>query len=140
MGSAKDVMELFAERDIRQYFSSFDGWGVAPVKGTPACVPLYRAARGKWAGVEEAFVAVSFSKKPGDDIVSALDQLPGSQRSRAKMYLLTPQAADTSAVPPHIRVLLMSAFAYTGSELVWLTRKKNSQEFCREESVQPAAP
>jgi hypothetical protein len=35
MGSSKDVMELFAERDIRQIFSEYDGWKIAPVTGSP---------------------------------------------------------------------------------------------------------
>lgn len=139
MGSTKDVMELFAERDIRQHFSHYNGWSVAPVSGLRPGASVYRLTKGKWNGIEEAFVAVSFSKTPGEEVAGILDQLPGDTRTKVKKYLLTPQATDTSAVPPHIRILLMNAFAFSGADLLWLTRKKNAQVFGRESSGQPAA-
>lgn len=135
MGSAKDVMELFAERDIRRVFSTSDGWSITPV-GTPACTGyFYRVSRSKWVGEEVAFIAVSFDKSPGEDVINALDLLPGSQGSRTKKYLLTPQAADTSAVPPHVKHLLMNAFTFEGGQVIWLTKKKNARKFPAEQAV-----
>ena len=135
MGSTKDVLELFAERDIRQRFSGFDGWAVTPLNGKRSDAYFYKITRGKWGGVEEAYIAVSFSHEPDEGVISALDQLVNGPLTRPKKYLLTPQGTDTSYVPPHIRVLPMNAFAYAGGELIWLTRKKNARQFDREVPV-----
>ena len=133
MGSTKDVMELFAERDIRQHFSPYDGWTIAPVNGSQSGNYLYKATRGRWVGVETAYIAVSLGRTAGDEVIGALDTLPVEPRSKTKKFILAPQAADTSAVPPHMKVLIMSAFAFAGKDLVWLTKKKNAQEVVRKQ-------
>lgn len=132
MGSSKDVMELFAERDIRRVFSVYDGWNVTPVTASPYAGRFFRVSRNKWVGEEVAFIAVSFDRTPDEDLINALDTLPNGQGSKTKKYLLTPQAADTSAIPPHVRILLMNAFAFTEGKLVWLTKKKNARTFSTE--------
>ena len=129
MGSTRDVMELFAERDIRWLFSECNGWKVAPANGSLPAGRLYRATRGKWVGDEVAFIAVSFDPVPRWESVSAPDALPDGQGSQTKKYLLTPQATDTSGIPSHIRILPMNAFAFAEGELVWLTRKKNAVRY-----------
>lgn len=129
MGSSKNVLELFAERDIRQLFSEYDGWKAVPVAGQNAAGCFYQLTRGRWTGVETAYLGVSFDSVPKKECLAALDSLPDGGGSKTKKFLLTPQATDTSAVPPHIRVLLMSAFAFSDGNLVWLTKKKNARKF-----------
>lgn len=124
MGSPKDVMQLFAERDIRQLFSEYDGWTVTPVAGQNAAGRFYQLTRGKWTETEIGFLGVSFDLTPKKDCLAAPDLLPDGKGSKTKKFLLTPQATDTSVVPPHIRVLLMSAFAFSDGNIVWLTKKK----------------
>ncbi len=136
MGSQKDVMTTFAERDIRQRFSLFEGWNVAPVNGVLSGGCLYRASRNRLYHEETVFVSVSFDEVPGDECIAVLEALPSSRGSRVKKFLLTPQATDTRAVPPHVGVLPMSAFAFADGKLVWLTKKKNACQFHPE----PAAP
>jgi len=132
MGSPKDVMELFAERDIRQMLPEYDGWTIERVQGSqvPGC--FYRISRSKWVGTEIGFIAVSLDLEPKEELISALDSLPDGRGSRTKKYLLTPQATDTSGIPPHIHVLLMTAFAFADGNLVWLTKKKNARKFVME--------
>jgi len=132
MGSSKDVMELFAERDIRQVFPTYDGWTTTPVSTSSPVGCFYRVSKKKWVGDEIAFIAVSFDRAPTEDLINALDALPNGQGSKTKKYLLTPQAADTSAIPPHVRILLMNAFAFAEGKLVWLTKKKNARNFSTE--------
>jgi hypothetical protein len=132
MGSQKDVMALFAERDIRQLFSGYDGWNVEPVHRNGR--NYYRVSRNKWVGEEVVLIAVSFDPVPTDDIFTVFDNQPDGWSTRTKKYLLTPQATDTSAIPPHIRILLMRAFAFTGGKLVWLTNKKNAMRFVPRET------
>ena len=129
MGSTRDVMELFAERDIHRLFSEYDGWKITPVNVPGSPGTIYRISRGKWGGEESAFIAVSFDRVPQEKSVSALDMLPNGQGSRTKKYLLTPMAAETSAIPPHIKILRMTAFAFARGELVWLTKKLNAMRF-----------
>jgi hypothetical protein len=139
MGSLKDVMETFAERDIRQLFSQYDGWNVAPVAGIKPAGRFYRITRGKWSGVETAFIAVSFERVPREDFVAVLDTLADGQGARTKKFLLTPQATDTSCIPPHIRILLMNAFAFSEGRLVWVTKKKNAMCYPQKESTSVSA-
>jgi hypothetical protein len=136
MGSQKDVMTTFAERDLRQQFSEFNGWNIAPINGMKSSVSLFRASRNRLYHDEIAFIAVSFDPIPEDGCITALDALPSSRGSRVKKFLLTPQATDTSFVPPHVQVLLMKAFAFVDGDLVWLTKKKNARQYC----PAPAAP
>lgn len=139
MGSQKDVMETFAERDIRQLFSEYDGWNVAPVAGTKPAGRFYKITRGQWVGVETAFIAISFDQVPKDDFVAVLDTLADGQGARTKKFLLTPQATDTSFIPPHIRILLMNAFAFSEGRLVWLTKKKNAMCYPQKECTPVSA-
>lgn len=130
MGSMKDVLEVFAERDLRHFFSEFDGWKITPVNSALTSGGVYRITRGSWGREEVAYVAVSFDKAVGPEAIAALDIQPnGSRTTRTKKYLLTPQAAGTDCVPPHIRILLMNAFAFSEGNLVWLTKKKNARRF-----------
>jgi hypothetical protein len=135
MGSSKDVMELFAERDIRQMFSEHEGWNVVPLPGTQPAGRFFQITRGKWNGVEVAYVAISFDRVPDEEFINALNVMSNGQGSKTKKYLLTPQAADTSVVPHNIRILLMNAFAFSEGQLVWLTKKKNAKRFVQEQAV-----
>nr|WP_321351175.1 hypothetical protein [uncultured Methanoregula sp.] len=135
MGSSKDVMATFAERDIRQRFSEHEGWNVAPVGGVKSPNGLYRASRNRGYYDEIAFVSVSIDQVPQEDCILGLDALPASRGSRVKKYLLTPQATDTSSIPPHVGIILMNAFAFDRGELVWLTKKKHARRFSQEQAV-----
>ena len=133
MGSSKDVMELFAERDLRQHFTEYDGWKITAVTDVPMGVYLYRVSKNKWVGEEVAYVALSLNQTPADTTLAALDAVSGTKGSQTKKYLLTPQAANTACVPPHVRIILMNAFAFAEGQLVWLTKKKNAKQFACEQ-------
>jgi hypothetical protein len=129
MGSHKDVMILFAERDLRRFFSEYDGWNLAPLTSAASTGCLYRASRNRVYHDETAFISVSFDPVPTEESILALESLPSSRGSRVRKYLLTPQATNTRTVPPHVGILLMDAFAFTAGELIWLTRKKNARQY-----------
>jgi hypothetical protein len=135
MGSEKDVMELFAERDIRQMLPEYEGSGIEKVKGPGLPGTFFRISRSRWIGTEVAFVAVSLDPVPKEELISALDSLPDGNGSLTKKYLLTPQATKTAGIPPHVRVLPMTAFAFAEGKLVWLTKKKNALKFEQEKEV-----
>ena len=139
MGSPKDVLVVTAERDIRHLFSEYEGWKVAPVTGAQPAGRFFRVTRNKWAGDEMVFIAVSFDPVPKEEFVSILDTLPNGQGPRTKKYLLTPQATNTSGIPPHIKILPMNTYAFDRGELVWLTKKKNAKR-CVKEPAAAAIP
>jgi hypothetical protein len=129
MGSQKDVMAIFAERDIRQAFSENDGWKITQLNISPSDGSLYRISRYKWGGGDDvAFVKVSFDPAPDAEAIKALEALPEGKRSRTAKYLLTPRATNTADIPANIRILPMTAFTFDGETLVWLTKKKNARK------------
>lgn len=147
MGSSKDVMELFAERDLRHLLPQYEGWTIESVERhkIPGC--FYRVSRSKWVGTEVAFIAVSLDPAPGELLLQTLDSLPAGRGSITTKYLLTPRGTDTSVVPPHVKILLMTSFAFVDGELVWLTKKKFARHYpCEpepvptEKSAAPAIP
>jgi hypothetical protein len=135
MGSLKDVMELFAEREIRQLFSDYDGWKLTPADGSRIAGRFYWVSRYYRGKDEIALIGVSFDPEPSDESINALDMLPSSRGCRAKKYLLTPQATNISDIPPHIQVLHMNAFAFVEGNLIWLTKKKNAKRFTSEQAI-----
>jgi len=138
MGSQKDVMELFAERDLRQHFSEYDGWKIAPAANVPSGVYMYRVSKSKWVGEEVAYVALSLNQVPTDATLAALDSIPETGRAKARKYLLSPQAVNTACVPPHVRIILMNSFAFMEGKLVWLTKKKHAKQFACKPAAVPA--
>ena len=98
MGSQKDVMALFAERDLRQLFSGSDGWKIEPL---PLNGDLYyRVSRDEWVGEEVVLVAVSFDPSPQHDLFAVFDHQPDGWSARTRKYMLTPRGTDTRAIPP----------------------------------------
>ncbi len=135
MGSAQDIMQTFANREIRAHFSPFDGWECqkTPSPATRDTVfILTRDFRGK---TETVALAVSFDEEPS---VTALEGIAAGHTGRHALkgqYLLVPKDANISAVPRHIRVLSMSAFGFSDGELIWLTKKKGVKHY-----IQPEVP
>jgi hypothetical protein len=136
MGAQKDTMVLFAEREIRQIFSGFDGWKITPVTVRPSAGNFYRVSRSLRAGDEVAFIGVSFDPEPKEETVRALDNLTDSRIPRTKKFILMPREAGTEALPSSIQVLPMTAFAFAGKKLVWLTKKKNAKRVIQELPVE----
>lgn len=122
-------MELFAERDLRHLLPQYEGWTIEPVEGmkVPGC--FYRVSRSKWVGTEVAFIAVSLDPVPGELLLQTLDSLPAGRGSITTKYLLTPRGTDASAVPPQVKILLMTAFAFVDGKLIWLTKKKFARHY-----------
>jgi hypothetical protein len=131
-------MELFAERDLRHLLPQYEGWTIEPVDlhKIPGC--FYRVSRCKWVGTEVAFIAVSLDPTPGDLLLQTLDTLPEGRGSITSKYLLTPKGTDTAAVPPTVKILLMTSFAFVDGELVWLSKKKFSRRYSPEPAPAPA--
>jgi hypothetical protein len=127
MGSAHDIMQTFAGRDLHAQFPEREGWewNVLPAEKTG--LAMYRVFRGDIHRYQEAVLAVSFECKPSEESVAALIAAPDGNRVRR--YLLVPQGADVSCVPSGIHILTMASYGFTGGKLTWLTNKKNAMRY-----------
>jgi hypothetical protein len=135
MGSAQDIMQTFADREIRMHFSHFDGWECqkAPSPATRDTVFLLtRNVRGK---KETIALGVSYDEEPSVTALAAVSAKYTGRNALKAQYLLVPKDANAASVPGHIRVLSMSAFGFSNGELIWLTKKKGAKHY-----IQPEAP
>lgn len=133
MGSAQDIMQTFASREIRVHFSPFDGWECqkAPSPATRDSVFLLtRDVRGKR---ETIALAVSFDEEPSAIALAGIAAEHTGRHALKGQYLLVPKDANVSSVPGHIRILPMSAFGFSDGELIWLTKKKGVKHYAQTE-------
>jgi hypothetical protein len=136
MGSMTDIMQTFAERDIRSLFSSFDGWECHPV---PNSVMAYRITRNLRGQRQNVYLAVSFDLIPDPAGIAALEALGKGDRAKKGSCLLVPQGTDISCVPSSIKVLPMTAFGFIDEELRWITKKKGAVRYATEAAPAAAA-
>jgi hypothetical protein len=131
MGFSSDIMHDFVAKEIRNIFSSYDGWQFLshPTgKGYDTLVSLERRNGGNRESVK---VLVTFDRS----IPSALpEELARADRpkdgtlARFECAVLAPQNADTSAVPSGIHVYTMKSFAFEGKELIWVKKPVRKNE------------
>jgi hypothetical protein len=129
MGSAQDIMQTFANKEIRAQFRDHDGWECkqVPSPGTrDAVFFLSREVRGK---KETVALAVSFDEEPSVTALAAVSAGHKGRNALKAQYLLVPKAADVSAVPKEIQILFMDAFGFVEGKLIWLTKKKNAKRY-----------
>jgi len=128
MGSTRDVMQIFADREIRAHFPKNDGWGCRQVPSPNhqdiSCI-LSRDTR---SGTQQIALVVTYDEVPS---VSSLDNLTTSMNKKLLKgrYLIVPKNTDTSSIPKEIRVIFMDSFGFIEGNLIWLTKKKNARHY-----------
>ena len=135
MGSAQDIMQTFACKEIRAHFRDHDGWECrqVPYPGTrDATFLLSRDVRGR---KETVALAVSFDEEPSVTSLAAIVAGYKGRNALKAQYLLIPKAADISAIPKGVQVLSMNTFGFVEGNLVWLTKKKNVKHYPQPEQM-----
>lgn len=127
MGSAHDIMQTFAGRDLHAQFPEREGWEWKVLTPAENSMVMYRVYRGDIHRKQEAVLAVSFDYQPSEESVAALTAVPDGNRT--SRYLLVPQDADVSRVPAGIHILTMTSYGFTEGKLTWLTKKKNAMRY-----------
>ena len=133
MGSAHDIMQTFAYKEIRAHFRDYDGWGCRqvqlPIVHDMTCI-LSRDVRGR---KEVVALAVSYDEEPS---MLPLETLAASLKGKdlKGQYLVVPKAANVSAIPQSAKVHFMESFGFMDGKLVWLTRKKNAKQYPHSEA------
>lgn len=134
MGSTHDVMQTFAQKEIRAHFQDCDGWEcreVASPTEDMTCI-LTREIRGR---KEIIALAVSYNEEPSLLAVDSAAAPVAKNRGYKGRCLLVPKAAIVSAIPKEIRVMYMESFGFIEGNLTWLTKKKNVKHYPQPEQV-----
>jgi hypothetical protein len=125
MGSHQDIMHQFVSQEIRRYFSPFDNWVITPLAQSAHYGQAFLVDRNAAGKRESKLVQVLFEKQV---VPEMLAPLPGAGRSPYGLaesrdrILIVPQQADTSALPPEVRVHSMQSFSFAGKDLVWMKK------------------
>jgi hypothetical protein len=137
MGSAHDIMQTFASRDLHTQFPEYEGWDWKILPSAKNDMIMYRVSRGYHFQQQEAVLAVSLEYRPSEESVAALNALPKGKHTGR--YLLVPRGADVSRVPAGIHILTMASYGFTEGKLTWLTNKKNAMRYPPKECTPASA-
>ena len=125
MGFTSDIMHDFVAKEIRNLYSSFDGWKFTSREtgtGYDTIIVLERRNGGHRECVK---VLVTFSRiVPSplpEELTRADDSMDGTP-IRFSCAVMAPANADTSAIPSGILVYTMRSFAFEGKELTWVKK------------------
>jgi hypothetical protein len=121
MGSGKDIIFSYAERDLRKRYSPSEGWEIQRAANGDAGVD-YTIAR-KWQGVAQQIYA-SIVMKPEllqSDVDAFIAGIPAGARVNGKV-LIVPAGADYSVVPDDIDTMELKGFVRDADKIVWWKR------------------
>ena len=131
MGICTDIMNDFVLKEIKEIYSSYDGWKITPKKmgaGYDTLVVLERSNDGHKEIIK---VLVSFHKQVTldmlDDLIRPEPVYDGS-RPRYDYAVIVPANTDTSALPKDLKIFIMKAFAFEGKELIWVKKPVRKAE------------
>ena len=135
MGSANDIMQTFAQKEVHAQFPGFDGWRCDPVTLPGNSCRAYRVSRYHRGQNQQGYVAVSFDQKPSADLAATLKTIPRERKGFQGYFLFVPKDADVSEIPEGIQVLSMRSFGVVNSRITWLTKNRNVKRYTPEEPV-----
>ncbi|MDD4136428.1 MAG: hypothetical protein PHT99_00845 [Methanoregula sp.] len=125
MGYSSDIMHDFVAKEIKNIYSSYDGWKCTPRElgaGYETLVVLERRNGGHRECVK---VLVTFARSvpsPLPEELTRAERAPDGTVIRYEYAVMVPANADTSAVPAGIRIYTMKSFAFEGKELAWVKK------------------
>jgi hypothetical protein len=131
MGFSSDIMDDFVAKEIKNIYSTYDGWKITPRKldgGYDTVVALDRRNGGHR---ECTNVLVTFRKTVPEELMTELHTPGKSSDGTVTRYgyaVLVPANADTAAVPAGTLIYTMKSFAYDGNALVWLKKPVRKTE------------
>jgi hypothetical protein len=129
MGSASDIMQTFTDKEIRVYFSKYDGWECQKAISPAARDRVFLLTRNVRGKKETVTLAVSFDEEPTITALAAVSAGYKGRNALKGQYLLVPKNAKVSEIPGHIGILSMSTFGFTEGQLLWLTKKKGAKQY-----------
>jgi hypothetical protein len=125
MGS-HDIMNEFAMQELKQIYSTYDGWKMSPQKQGSGYDTLVRLERLNGGHHDIVKVLVTFNKEMPANLVEELnkkDTMGDGMVPRYDAAVIAPLNADTSQLPAGMKIYPMNSFEFKGNELVWLKKK-----------------
>ncbi|MDD1694907.1 MAG: hypothetical protein LUQ71_09305 [Methanoregula sp.] len=131
MGFSSDIMHDFAAKEIRNIYSSYDGWKTTNRQlgnGYDTIVVLERRNGGHRDCVK---VLVSFNRSlpsPLPEELTTTERSSDGTVTRSEYAVMVPANADTSSVPPGVKIYPMRSFVFEGKELTWVKKPVRKNE------------
>ena len=131
MGFSSDIMHDFVEKEIKNVYSSYDGWKITPRKlgsGYDTIAVLERRNGGHRECVK---VLISFSRSvpsPLPEDLTNAECFTDGTITRYSYAVMVPANADTSSIPAGVSIYLMKSFAFEGKELTWVKKPVRKTE------------
>jgi hypothetical protein len=131
MGFSADIMHDFVVKEIRNIYSSYDGWNCTKKEtgnGYDAIAVLERHNGGHR---ECAKILVSFAR---DFATDYLEELRAPVKSydgtptRQSFAVMLPANANMASVPAGLPVLTMRSFAFEGKDLIWVKKPVKKED------------
>lgn len=131
MGFSSDIMHDFMAKEIKNIYSSFDGWKFTsrPTgNGYDSIMMLERRNGGHHECVK---VLVTFERSvpsPIPEDLTTAERNTDGMPTRFSYAVMVPANADTSSVPAGVRIYTMRSFAFVGKELTWVKKPVRKTE------------
>lgn len=138
MGSSSDIVHDFVDKEIRNIYSSYDGWKITSHSLENGYDTLVSTQRRIGGHRESMKVLVTLSKvvpSPLPDELTREDRARDGTVTRHGYALMVPANADTSAVPVGVRTYTTKSFAFEGGNLIWVKKP-----VCKNESAPVKVP
>lgn len=131
MGFSADIMHDFVTKEIRNIYSSYDGWSCT-MKETGSGYDSIAVLERRNGGHRECVkILVSFAR---DFATDYLEELRAPVKSydgtptRQSFAVMLPANANMDSVPAGVPVLTMRSFAFEGKDLIWVKKPVRKED------------
>lgn len=131
MGFCSDIMYDFMAKEIKNLYSSFDGWKCTPRETGTGYDTLMVLERRNGGHRECVKILVTFSRtvpSPLPKELTRADDNSDGTPLRFSYAVMAPANADLSTVPTGVRVYSMRSFTFEGKELTWVKKPVRKTE------------
>jgi hypothetical protein len=131
MGFTSDIMHDFVAKEIKNIYSSYDGWKCTPKELGAGYDTLVVLERRNGGHNERVKILATFSQSVPSPLP---EEFTTSERSsdglpiRFDYAVMVPANADTSSVPAGVKIYTMKSFTYEGKELTWVKKPVRKTE------------
>jgi hypothetical protein len=125
MGFSSDIMHDFVDKEIKNVYSSYDGWKITPRElgsGYDTVVLLERRNGGHRDSVKVLVTFASSVASPLPEALTRAERYSDGTVTRQECAVMVPANADTSTVPAGVKIYTMKSFAIEGKELTWVKK------------------
>jgi len=131
MGFSSDIMHDFVTKEIRNIYSSYDGWSCT-MKETGSGYDSIAVLERRNGGHRECVrVLVSFENTlpaPLPEELTRPERTSDGTPLRLSYAIMVPANADTSSLPAGVKIYTMRSFTFEGKKLIWVKKPVRKEE------------